>query len=77
MKLSKKHIKEFRKRLLAHDNPHIRGIAKLTDKQLERMINHYPNPIEIKFTSKENEVLGERSSNVYKQSINKLKRWSK
>jgi len=61
MKLSKKHIKEFRKRLLAHDNPHIKVIAKLKDKELERMINHYTNSVEIK----------------YKQSINKLKRWSK
>ena len=77
MKLSKKHIKEFRKRLLAHDNPHIKVIAKLKDKELERLVNHYSNSVEIKFTSKENEVLGERSSNVYKQSINKLKRWSK
>ena len=72
MKLSKKHIKEFRKRLLAHDNPHIKVIAKLKDKELEKLVNHYPNSVEIKFTSKENEV-----QNVYKQSINKLRRWSK
>ena len=53
MKLRKKHIKEFRKRLLAHDNPHIKVIAKLKDKELEKLVNHYPNSVEIKFTSKD------------------------